>query len=228
MTLPLSTLWYVAPPGDDDLGSPRADSPRRDKEEASRPLWSAADAALLARIHDSSDEIARAAFTEMYREHLPGLISLGERYLGSQALAEDVVADMFITIWRRRESWTPQYGIRAYLYRVVRTRALDQLRNAATTRRIGEVATAAGDVPGVSLERSLDESLDEERLLAEVAAAIATFPAVRRQVMELRWQHGFPIEEIATILSLKRATVDQHLSRGLRALRRLLPKMLGE
>ena len=231
MTVPLHTLWYVAAGRDDDLGSVDnvRDSARASDANVAQPLWTAADAALLARLRDNDDTIARSAFTEMYREHLPGLVALAERYVGSVQLAEDVVADVFVAVWHRRATWTPRYGIRAYLYRVVRTRSLDQLRNAATAERLGNIATAAGDVPGVSsLLRPIDEALEEEQLLAHVVAAIATFPVLRRQVMELRWQHGFSIDEIATIVGIHRSAVDQHLSRGLRTLRRLLPKILGE
>jgi RNA polymerase sigma-70 factor (ECF subfamily) len=170
----------------------------------------------------------RNAFTALYKEYLPAMIGFAVRLVGSASVAEDVVADVFTRVWQRRHEWHPVHGARAYLFRAVRTRSLDVLRHARTVQRTHDESSQLDESLGVAAPApGADVHLDSETILAAVDAAVAAMPAMRRQVMELRWQHGLSIEEVAAVVGVSRAAVDQHLSRGLQLLRRLLPEIVG-
>jgi RNA polymerase sigma-70 factor (ECF subfamily) len=144
------------------------------------------------------------------------------RFVRSISVAEDIAEDVFVAVWERRHLWIPRHGARAYLFHAVRTRALNYLRDHATAHRLGP-SIAHNEISSLeSRATPADEQLDVEQKLAAARAVIATLPEVRRRVMELRWYNGLAIEEIAAVMEMSRAAVDQHLSRGMRVLRKLL------
>lgn len=168
----------------------------------------------------------RTAFAELYREYLSAMLGFTFRIVRSAAVAEDLCADIFVSLWERRATWTPQHGARAYLFHAVRSRALNHLRDRATTARLqkGQTEENARALGAGMPVIPIDEHLDDEQKLHAVRAAIASMPEIRRRVMELRWQHELSIPEITVVMGLSRAAVDQHLSRGLRTLKELLPR----
>jgi RNA polymerase sigma-70 factor (ECF subfamily) len=179
---------------------------------------SARDAAWVDRIRQGD----HAAFAALYEEYLAAMVGFTYRIVQSAASAEDIVADVFVTVWQRRLEWTPRFGARAYLFHAARMRALDTVRNAATAARLSDVAVSGGASLGMAAPPpSILDTLDDEARLAAVDAAIARMPDMRRRIMELRWRHGLAIDEIAVVIGISRAAVDQHLSRGLRDLRHL-------
>lgn len=213
--------WFRASePSTPDDGAVRRDR-RRETVPASVPpdtAVSARDAAWVARIQQGD----HAAFAALYEEYLPAMVGFTYRIVQSAAAAEDIVADVFVAVWQRRSTWMPRFGARAYLFHAVRMRALDTVRNAATAARLSGAALAEGESLGIAgPPPSVLDTLDDEARLAAVDAAIARMPDMRRRIMELRWRHGLAIDEVAVVIGISRAAVDQHLSRGLRDLRHL-------
>jgi RNA polymerase sigma-70 factor (ECF subfamily) len=170
----------------------------------------------------------RAAFAELYGEYLQSMVGFVFRIVRSLPVAEDLCADVFVAVWERRSSWTPQYGARAYLFHAARMRALNYVRNNAA--EVGRRAVVAYDVAQDRARQSpsVDETLDLDRKLQAVRDILATLPEMRRRVMQLRWHEGFDITEIADVLGISRAAVDQHLSRGLRTIRERLLTLFTE
>lgn len=170
----------------------------------------------------------RAAFAELYGEYLQSMVGFVFRIVRSLPVAEDLCADVFVAVWERRSSWIPQYGARAYLFHAARMRALNYVRN--TAAEVGRRATVAYDVAQDRARQSpsVDDTLDSDRKLQAVRDILAMLPEMRRRVMQLRWHEGFEITEIADVLGISRAAVDQHLSRGLRTIRERLLKLFAE
>lgn len=169
----------------------------------------------------------RGAFAELYGEYLHAMLGFAYRMVRTAEVAEDICADIFVTLWTKRGEWHPQHGVRAYLFHAVRTRALNALRNSATHAR-AEANALRAEAVHAAAEKGVEDALDAERTLSIVRTVIAQMPEARRRVMELRWQHGLSIEEVAAVMQLSRSAVDQHLSRGLRVLRQTVPDILGD
>jgi len=74
----------------------------------------------------SGDE---AAFEQIFRGYYAPLVSFACRNVGSQALAEELVQEVFLHIWMRREQWVVERSLAAYLFRCVRNRILNARRS---------------------------------------------------------------------------------------------------
>lgn len=219
MTLPQIDLWYGFAPGSaDDSGEGRWSDPGLQDAVAasSQPELSPDDAALVAALQGSDAGAAYSAFDTIYRAHAVAIARFAYGYVRSRTSAEDVVADVFLAVWARREEWVPRHGIRAYLYAAARHRALNVLRGETRTLRRMEIV-AAESSPAIS-----GEAADEQTgLEARLAAALAALPEDARRLAELRWRNGLSPSEIATVLGIDRSAVDNRLSRLVKRLRAL-------
>ncbi|HXC26005.1 MAG TPA: sigma-70 family RNA polymerase sigma factor [Gemmatimonadaceae bacterium] len=185
--------------------------------------------ALVARVR-ANDPVA---FEALYQMYVVELVQFVAGLVRSFEDAQDIVEDVFVTVWMRRAEWVPRYGARAYLFAAARNRALNARRDLATARRLGETAGQVWDegeqTAGMGAPaQPIDEALDLADQLAMVERALATLPEVRRAVLELRLRQGMSGNEVAEVLGISRNAVDLHMSRGLRTLRELLPNLLDE
>ena len=176
--------------------------------------------AYVARIRAGDDR----AFELVYRALAEELINFAVSLLGDMAAARDVVGDVFIDVWTRRASWAPQGGIHAYLFLAVRHRAINALRDRRRHDRAHRVIAFTDEIPGMAAPAlPADRALDRAEQINVVLQALARLPEARRTAMTLRWRHGFSIAEIAEVMGIHQDAAKQHLSRGLRTLKELLP-----
>jgi RNA polymerase sigma-70 factor (ECF subfamily) len=210
------TLAYLFAPDLPDHDGISRDHEERARDDITPTSRQARDDSWASRIRAGDHD----AFAQLYREYMSAMIGFAFRFVRSVQIAEDITEDVFVAVWERRLTWEPRHGARAYLFHAVRTRALNDLRDRATAKRLETIAPLDNDNSSLSLP--VDDQLDIEQRVAAARAVIATFPEMRRRIMELRWYNGLAIDEIAVIMEMNRAAVDQHLSRGLRALRTLL------
>lgn len=178
------------------------------------------DPAPLARIA----AIARrdqAAFAAFYEETLSRAWSLALRMVRRYDLAEEVVEDAYLQVWRDAARYDPQRGPPiAWLMTIVRTRALDALR-----RRTDEVSLDADDAaPHEPAAPDADpcDLLDAMQRQTAVAAALARLKPVQRQLLGCAFLRGMTHEEIAAAWSMPLGTVKSTIRLALLALRRHL------
>jgi len=104
-----------------------------------------------------------SAFDALFRAHYAELVTSAERLVGERTVAEDVAQEVMLELWRRRGSLVVQESVRAYLFRAVRNRALNQLRHERMKQRtaplLRDPPSRPADAPGL---------VDE----AEIAAAL--------------------------------------------------------
>ena len=174
---------------------------------------------LLERIRRGEED----AFDAMFRLHYPPLVGLAEGMLRSRAVAEEVVQDVMLELWRRREALAVEESLRAYLFRATRNRALNHLRHDRVERRgephlVGEVADQPA-APSVLVEEEIEVAL---------RAAVSELPDRCREVFELSRVHGLRYAEIASALGISVKTVEAQMGKALRILRdRLAPWLPG-
>lgn len=168
------------------------------------------------------------AFEMVFRRHHASLCDVAAIYAPSRAVAEEVVADVFLALWRRRAEWDSSGGVAGYLYRAVRNAALNSARGARRERARYALASVQGEVPGMASGSgaAAGEGVDEVSRVAAVRRAIAALPPNRRVVLTLRWRDGLGFAEIAERLGTTAAAVQMQLSRALGALRAAMPRDL--
>lgn len=160
-----------------------------------------------------------AAFEEVFRSTHPALVAFATRYTGSRERAEELVQDLFLDLWRTRSSWDVRGTLRSYLFGALRNRALNLRRRDAIER--GWTDDDSHDAVHhlhVTPVRVDDRMIADEQQ-AMVEAAFALLPERCRLAMHLRWRDGMQYAEIADVLGITAKSVENHLSRGLKALR---------
>ncbi len=178
------------------------------------------DRALVRRV-SSGD---RAALGEIYERYARNLNALALRMLRDGAEAEDVVHDVFITLWKKAADFNEQRGSPcAWLFALTRNRAIDRIR---TRTRHSEILSqsAAEDVAPGALSGNDNEGdpvwLREKA--AAVRSAVGDLAPDQRRALELAFFGGMTQQEIAAKLETPLGTVKARIRRGLLKLREKL------
>ena len=161
------------------------------------------------------------AFEVVYDRHGSAAYSLAYRTTGQQSLAEEVVQDAFMTVWRMGLRYRPERGsLRSWLLSIVHNRAIDALRRVAVHDRRRAFAELE-DVGQEAAERTDVEAMHRMEGQA-VREALAALPPEQLRVIELAYFGGFTHTEIASMLDLPLGTVKGRMRLGLEKLRLLL------
>lgn len=152
------------------------------------------------------------AFESLFRAFAPGLCTFVARYVESRSVAEDLVQDLFLTLWRKREDIEIDGTVDLYLFGAARNRALNYLRHQRVEERFRTTVLGRSDA-----HLSLREG--EILELLEVQEAIDTLPARCRLIFSMHHQQGLTYAEIARSLGLSIKTVETQMGRALKALR---------
>lgn len=176
-------------------------------------------AELLARFR-AGDE---GAFEAMFRVYAAPLCAFAFQFTRSRELATEVVHDVFLLIWSRRDRLDVRTNLRAYLYRATRNRALEVRRRDTFFRRWVERATHEQEHDdSARLTATPHEQLEREEQAALLHEAIDALPERRRMVLLLRWRDGLRNDEVAEVMGISIKTVENQITQALRVLRERL------
>jgi RNA polymerase sigma-70 factor (ECF subfamily) len=168
------------------------------------------DHELLERLRSGAED----AFDVIFRAHYAPLVGLAESLVRERAIAEEVVQEVMLELWRRRETLVVEESLRAYLFRATRNRALNHLRH-ERVERLGEpYARGESATPAVGHRRLVEDEID-----AALQDAVRALPERCRQVFELSRGDGLRYAEIATTLGVSVKTVEAQMGKALRILR---------
>jgi RNA polymerase sigma-70 factor (ECF subfamily) len=158
------------------------------------------------------------AFEIVFDRHSGAAFSLAYRMCGRQAMAEDIVQEAFVSLWRSGARYDATRGsVRTWVLSVVRNRTIDAFRreSAKGSRDVSEEGIAermaAPELTDTEVERR-----DEAR---QVRKALVELPPDQRQVIELAYFGGFTHSQIADMLELPSGTVKGRMRLGLTKMR---------
>jgi RNA polymerase sigma-70 factor (ECF subfamily) len=160
------------------------------------------------------------AYESIFKSYYAQLVGVAESMLRERAAAEDVVQDVMVELWHRRATIKVETSLRAYLFRAVRNRALNQLRH----RKVAPLADpdAADRVAGPAGDRDFET----RELNRAVRKAVAGLPDRCREVFELSRVQGLSYDEIARVMEISVKTVEAQMGKALRVLREELAAFL--
>lgn len=168
-----------------------------------------------------------AEFEALFRAYYVPLCAFVNRVVGSRAVAEELVQEVFLYLWEHRARWSAHTSVRTYLYTAARNAALNYLRR----ERIEQRATHA-DETTVSLFTRSPLGLERALALAEferaVKHAIEQLPERCREVYTLSREQNLSYAEIAGVLGISPKTVEVHIGRAFKLLRKQLAPYLQE
>jgi RNA polymerase sigma-70 factor (ECF subfamily) len=177
----------------------------------------------LAALVDAKDS---AAFEVFYDRHGGAAYSLAHRIVGDRQLAEDVIQEAFLSIWRSSARYDPTRGsVRSWTLGVVRNRAIDALRRTSGPAPKLDLDDAALLESQAAPERTESEAI--RRDAAEwVRGAVGKLPREQSEVIMLAYFGGFSHSEIASMLDAPLGTIKGRMRLGLEKLRETLAEGL--
>jgi RNA polymerase sigma-70 factor (ECF subfamily) len=160
-----------------------------------------------------------AALAQLYDRYGRTVFGVGLKILGDHSLAEELIQEVFLKVWRSSGTFDPSRGsFSTWLFRVTRSVALDLHRKRAN--RIHPVLE--GDSHLVSMrDRSAgpQEIVDESWLSWRVSRALDTLDAPYREVIELAYFGGLSQREISLKTGVPLGTVKTRTARAFKSLR---------
>ena len=178
------------------------------------------DRALLRRVSRGDQE----AFAALYDRYSAAAFGLAVKICNNRTLAEDVVQEAFLSIWKRAGAFDPERGsVPAYLMAAVHNKAVDAVRHEESLRRRQDVESSE------FLAESGAEVVVEAAWLGvrrtELRAAVSRLSPVQREALELAYFEGLTYTEVADKLGIPLGTAKTRLRDGMIRLRTLLPHL---
>lgn len=154
------------------------------------------------------------AFEEIFNRHWHRIYNLANRSLRSHEESEEVVQELFATLWQQRAT-LHIVDIAAYLTGAVKNRVIDKIRSKLVHEKYWNYYN--------SCRPDYDEGTENvvcfNELNQELEKAISRLPVKSQQVFRLNRLEGKSVSEIATFLKLSERAIEYHLTKSLRELR---------
>jgi RNA polymerase sigma-70 factor (ECF subfamily) len=188
------------------------------RDQSSGPSTRLEDAALLQRLGDGDE----AALEAIYQRYGGACYRLARRLVGDSQLAEDVVQQVFLTLWQGTGYDPARGAVSTWLLTITHHKSVDLLRRDKGRRqRLGrdqELLEVAAAGPGP------DDQAWTVLRAERTRSALRELPIEQREVLLLAYYGGYTQTEIAELTGLPLGTVK---SRTFQAMRRLRPQLTG-
>ena len=161
-------------------------------------------------------------FSEIFRKHEQRLYLLALRLTKSDAVAKDIIQEVFLKLWEHRDNIYTINNMEAWLYRITENKVIDFLRRVSADDRLKKVIWD-------HLQKIVNES---EQILAAkeynsiIQKAIDQLPPQRRLIYQLNKEDGMNYQQIADELHISKHTVKNQLFTAVQSVRRFLSQNL--
>ena len=159
---------------------------------------------LIAKVAADRD---RGAFEVLFLYFGPRVKALMMRSGADQAMAEDLVQDVMMSVWRKVHLYAPERGsVSTWVFTIARNARIDRLRRSASQpyEDIDELEIPAGDA-------GADSDVLASQRAERIAEALSELPDEQRRIIELAYVHDKPQSRIAKDLALPLGTVKSRM-----------------
>jgi len=165
--------------------------------------------------------ITPETFEKAYNENWKNLYSLCYYYVNHQEEAEEIIQDLFKSIWERRADLIIHTSVEQYLFRALKLKIAEHFRTKAVHRKHWEELKMIA----VHAEASTEQAVFYNDLQNNVNELVGQMSPQSRNVYTMSREEGLTVPEIASRLSITAKTAENHLTRALGFLKkRLLQK----
>jgi len=155
------------------------------------------------------------AFEELYERYWSKLYSAGYKRLGNREAAEEIVQDIFTSVWLKRSSLVINSSFENYLYSSVKYMVFASFQKESNRKAYENYVIHVNK----DVDNSTVEVIDWNELKRNVSTEVEKLPEKCRKVYELSRKEFRSNKEIAFYLGISEKTVENHLTRALRTLR---------
>lgn len=163
-------------------------------------------------------ELDQDSFEELFRSFFPPLMVFAKKILGDEDDAREVVHQVFISIWEKRQEIDLSASMKSYLFTSVHNRSLNVIRD--------RKKFSSAEVPDVAGEWDVSSVIESMELEEKILEVLRTLPEKCREVFEMSRFDGLKYSEIAKKLNISVKTVENQMSKALKILREKLAKYM--
>ena len=195
---------------------PRAGATRR--STATAPA-TPSDTQLVRRLVDGEG----SALGELYRRYGRACYSLARRICADDGFAEDVVQEVFLTLWREPRRFDPSRGgFATWLLTLIHHKSVDAVRRESAVRRRTVPAPEVGEDWSPTPVPGADHAAMARVAAGQVRDALHELPPEQRQALALAYYGGHTQREVAALIGIPLGTVKSRMFAGVQRLRSLL------
>jgi len=149
------------------------------------------------------------AYKQLFQLFYPSLVSFATSIIRSKELSEEIVSDVFIKIWEKRQQLDKVENLSFYLFTAVKNKCLNQLQD--------QKNKASFEIDDTVIEfRSLyhdpEEKLISAEIIRQIQQAIQDLPPRCRLIFKLVKEEGFKYKEAAELMQLSIKTIENQMS----------------
>jgi RNA polymerase sigma-70 factor (ECF subfamily) len=155
------------------------------------------------------------AYEMLFKEYYQVLVIFANRYLYDIEASKELVQDLFVHIYEKREKLLINSSLKSYLFRSVHNRSLNQLNSQKIKNKYIEHVERTNAIA----ENSIENEMNKTELEHAIYKAIGELPPKCRDIFKLNRFEGLSNSEIADKLKLSKRTVETQISKALKILR---------
>lgn len=156
---------------------------------------------------------------QLFRQYYKVLRAYAFRFVNDWYAAEDIVQDVFVALWNKRDHVELEGAVKAYLFKAVYNKSLNYLTSKKYTEE-ESVEQFMGQLDTLKVQEGNQENiLFMKEIQTEIDSFLETLPIQVKKVFLLSRSYGLKTKEVAAQLNLSPKTVEKHLSRALLGLR---------
>ncbi|QDH81219.1 RNA polymerase sigma-70 factor [Echinicola soli] len=173
------------------------------------------DKLLIREIQKRNKEV----FEVLFHDYYPGLVKFAEGFVFEPEVCQDIVQNIFIHIWEQAEYLTITVSLKSYLYKAVRNRCLNHIRNLNIQDKHHLLY----------IEASLNDSQagwEDTEITQKIESAIDELPPKMAEIFKLKYLEEKTLRDIAAQLDISENTIKTQLLRAKGKLRKALVRTL--
>ncbi|HBI88870.1 MULTISPECIES: RNA polymerase sigma-70 factor [Sphingobacterium] len=174
----------------------------------------------LSRLREGDEQ----ALSELMDEYFISLCDFCNWFIDDMAVSEELVADVFYTIWNKRLTLEIHTSLKSYLYTSVKNKALKKKKNLSVSRSVQlDGITYEAVEPNNALTKIILKELN-----SDIVNLVQTLPEKRRIIFELNRFESLTYKEIAALLQISEKTVHNQMSLAIKFLRSQVNLLLND
>ena len=153
----------------------------------------------------------KGAYRELFNRYAPRIYSFSVSYLKNRVDAEELVQEVFLKIWEKRNELDKSKNFKAFIFKIAVNSIYDVIRRK-------NLETAFADFVRLNFEKTSDhtwQTVTYNELAENLSGLVDRLPEQQRNIFLLNKEEGLTTGEIAEKLNLSKRTVENHLYRAL-------------
>ncbi|MBN1598836.1 MAG: RNA polymerase sigma-70 factor [Bacteroidales bacterium] len=156
-----------------------------------------------------------AAYEMLFKEYYQMLTVFANRYIQDLETSKELVQDLFVSLYEKRNSLEINSSLKSYLFRSVHNRCINMINAKKIRDKYAEYVNANMNLS----ENSLEEEVYLSEMQQAIYTAISELPPKCRKIFKMNRFEGLSNNDIAEQLSLSKRTVETQISKALKILR---------